>query len=466
MRTGCAARYRGTRMKITIVGTGYVGLVTGTCFADCGNHVCCLDIDPTKIALLKAGKCTIYEPGLEELMIQNSRAGRLTFTTDVQEAANHGDIVFLCVGTPPKSDGSADLSGIEAAAQAIAENMPDSRIVVIKSTVPVGTGDRIETLMRSHTQHRVDLVSNPEFLKEGAAVRDFRMPDRVVIGAENEESAEVVKQLYLPFTPPRTPILLIGRRAAEMSKYAANSYLAMRISFINEIANICERVGVDIDEVKSGMATDARIGSHFLYPGVGYGGSCFPKDVQALAAVSDAVDHDARILKAVHETNESQKCAMFHHVRSEFGNRLDGKRFAVWGVTFKSRTDDIRESPALTMIDLLLDAGATVTAYDPQGLENLAVKYAGRVHYSRDAYNALNESDALMVLTDWDEFRSPDFDRIRDALKRPIIFDGRNLYKTAWMRRHRFTYYSVGRPPVHSERDGVSRAFELEEALS
>ncbi|HPF40322.1 MAG TPA: UDP-glucose/GDP-mannose dehydrogenase family protein [Phycisphaerae bacterium] len=453
-------------MKITIVGTGYVGLVTGTCFADCGNHVCCLDIDPTKVALLKAGKCTIYEPGLEELIVQNSRAGRLTFTTDIHEATRHGEVIFLCVGTPPSADGSADLSGIEAAARSIAEQMQESRIVVIKSTVPVGTGDRIETLMRSHTQQRVDLVSNPEFLKEGAAVRDFRMPDRVVIGAENPEAAEVVRQLYLPFTPPRTPILMIGRRASEMSKYAANSYLAMRISFINEMANICERVGVDIDEVKSGMATDARIGSHFLYPGVGYGGSCFPKDVQALAAVSDGVEHEAKILKAVHDTNELQKRAMFDHIRAEFGSRLDGKRFAVWGVTFKSRTDDIRESPALTMIELLLDAGAWVTAYDPQGLENLAVKYAGRVHYARDAYTALDAADALIVLTDWDEFRSPDFERIAGALRRPIIFDGRNLYKTAWMRRHHFTYYSIGRPPVYGERDGADRPFELEEALS
>lgn len=443
-------------MKITIVGSGYVGLVTGTCLADCGNHVCCLDINETKIALLKAGQCPIYEPGLEELLQQNSRSGRLTFTTDPGLAARHGEIIFLCVGTPPRHDGSADLSGVEAAARVIAEHMDGPKIVVIKSTVPVGTGDRLEKIMRAITPYTVNLVSNPEFLKEGAAVRDFRMPDRVVVGFENEEAGEAVRQLYLPFSPPRTPILMIGRRAAEMCKYAANSYLAMRISFINEIANICERVGVNIDEVKSGMSTDARIGAHFLYPGVGYGGSCFPKDVQALHAVASQVDHDAKILSAVHQTNEQQKRAMMEHVHAEFGERLDGKRIAVWGVTFKSRTDDIRESPALAMIDLLLDAGAWVTAYDPQGLENLAVQYAGRVHYARNAYDALCEADALMVLTDWDEFRSPDFDKIRESLSQPLIFDGRNLYNLDNMRKYGFNYYSIGRPPLHVATQAVA----------
>jgi len=453
-------------MKLTIVGTGYVGLVTGTCFADCGNHVCGFDIDRAKVDTLNNGKSTIYEPELEELLVQNHNAGRLSFTTDAKTAVAHGKIIFLCVGTPPKADGAADLSGIEAAARQVAELMTEAKVIVIKSTVPVGTGDRIEAMMRRLTKHPVDLVSNPEFLKEGAAVGDFRMPDRVVIGAENADAAEFVRQLYVPFTGRSTPILLMSRRAAEMSKYAANSYLAMRISFINEIAGICERAQVDIDEVKLGMSSDNRIGSHFLYPGAGYGGSCFPKDVQALASVADQVGHEAQILRAVHETNERQKRVLFDHVLSEFGEDLTGLRFAIWGVTFKARTDDIRESPALVVIDRLLDAGAWVTAYDPRGLENLAAIYKDQLSYADDAYDALSDCKALIVMTDWDEFRSPDFDRIRESLEQPVIFDGRNLYEAAWMQRNRFTYYSVGRPPVLGGHDGATRAAEFVDALS
>ncbi|HWL92338.1 MAG TPA: UDP-glucose/GDP-mannose dehydrogenase family protein, partial [Phycisphaerae bacterium] len=417
-------------MRLTIVGTGYVGLVTGTCLADCGNHVCCLDIDESKVRSLRAGKCTIYEPGLEELMVQNATAGRLTFTTDLDAAVRHGKIIFICVGTPPSHDGSADLSGIEAAARAIAQRMTEGKVIVIKSTVPVGTGDRIEKLMRALTRHPVDLVSNPEFLKEGAAVSDFREPDRVVIGASNADATELVRQIYLPCMPSSTPIILISRRAAEMCKYAANSYLAMRISFINEMANICERANVDIDEMKLGMATDRRIGRHFLHPGVGYGGSCFPKDVQALASVAEKVGCEPMLLQSIHETNERQKHAMLHRVRDEFGGSLAGRRFAVWGVTFKARTDDIRESPALTIIDGLLESGAEVCAYDPQGLQNLREVYGEKLYYagdenpaspsiakspdrqitkSPDAYAALAGCDALLVLTEWDEFRSPDF---------------------------------------------------------
>ncbi len=435
-------------MRLTIVGTGYVGLVTGTCLADCGNHVTCLDIDAEKVESLRAGKCTIYEPGLEELMIQNARAGRLTFTTDFDEAVRHGQIIFMCVGTPPTADGSADLSGIEAAARAVAERMTEGKTIVIKSTVPVGTGDRIERMMRKLTRHPVDLVSNPEFLKEGAAVSDFREPDRVVIGAVNGDAAELVRQLYLPFTPSSTPIILVSRRAAEMCKYAANSYLAMRISFINEMAGICERANVDIDEMKLGMATDRRIGRHFLHPGVGYGGSCFPKDVQALASVAEKVGVQPLMLHAVHETNERQKHALLDRVRDEFGPTLSAARFAAWGVTFKARTDDVREAPALAVIDGLLACGAEVCAYDPQGLQNLRATYGDRLTYADNAYAALADCDALLVLTEWDEFKSPDFDRIRQALRRPVIFDGRNLYNASWMRRNRFTYYSIGRPPV------------------
>lgn len=453
-------------MRITIVGTGYVGLVTGTCFADCGNHVVGLDIERSKIDSLNDGKCTIYEPELEELLVQNRNAGRLSFTTDAKAAVAHGKIIFLCVGTPPKADGSADLSGIESAARRVAELMTEAKVVVIKSTVPVGTGGGVEAMMRRLTKHPVDLVSNPEFLKEGAAVGDFRVPDRLVIGAENGEAAELVRQLYLPFTGRNAPILSMSRRAAEMSKYAANSYLAMRISFINEIAGICERSQVDIDEVKLGMSSDSRIGSHFLYPGAGYGGSCFPKDVQALASVADQVGYEARILRAVHETNERQKRVLFEHVVSEFGEKLAGLRFAIWGVTFKARTDDIRESPSLVVIDRLLDAGAYVSVYDPRGLENLAAVYGDQLSYASDAYAALDQCRALLVLTDWDEFRSPDFDRIRESLEQPVIFDGRNLYEAAWMQKNRFTYYSVGRPPVLGGHDGAKRATEFVDALS
>ena len=452
-------------MRITIIGTGYVGLVTGTCLADCGNHVCCLDIDKTKIDSLNAGRCTIYEPGLEELMAQNTGAGRLSFTTSYAEATRHGSILFLCVGTPPKANGSADLSGIEAASRQVADLMAEAKIVVIKSTVPVGTGDRIESMMRKLTKHPIDLVSNPEFLKEGAALGDFREPDRVVIGAENIEAAEILKHLYLPFTPQSTPILLISRRAAEMSKYAANSYLAMRISFINEMANICERANVDIDEMKRGMASESRIGSHFLYPGVGYGGSCFPKDVQALASVANTVGYDAGILKAVHAANEHQKRVMFDHVLSEFGNDIAGRRFAIWGAAFKARTDDIRESPALTMIDHLLSKGAQVCVYDPRACDNLAAEYGDRLAYCDHAYDGLRGCDALLVLTDWDEFRCPDFDLIRESLNRPVIFDGRNLYNASWMRRNRFTYYSIGRPPVLNDEVGIVQSDALVDAL-
>ncbi len=437
-------------MRITIVGSGYVGLVTGTCLADCGNHVCCLDIDDAKIAQLRAGKCTIYEPGLGELIAQNAAAGRLTFTTDAAQAVRHGKVIFLCVGTPPRADGSADLSGIESAARRIAELMTEAKIVAIKSTVPVGTGDRIEAMMRKLTKHPVDLVSNPEFLKEGAAIGDFRDPDRVVIGAQNADAADAVKQLYVPFMKHQSPIHCISRRAAEMCKYAANSYLALRISFINEIAAICERVGVDVDEVKLGMASDARIGGHFLYPGVGYGGSCFPKDVQALAAVAEHASLDPRILRSVHATNEHQKRVLLARIREEFGQDISGYRFAVWGVTFKARTDDIREAPALTIIDGLLSAGAEVRAYDPQGLNNLRGVFGDRIEYAANAYDGLADCDALLVLTDWDEFKSPDFDRIREALNRAVIFDGRNLYKAAWMKKSRFTYYSIGRPCIRA----------------
>lgn len=452
-------------MRLTIIGSGYVGLVTGTCLADCGNHVCCLDIDESKVRSLASGKCTIYEPGLEELINQNIRAGRLTFTTDPQKAVAHGQIIFLCVGTPPRADGSADLSGIEAAARSVAQGMTEAKVVVIKSTVPVGTGDRIEKMMRQMTRHPVDLVSNPEFLKEGAAISDFREPDRVVIGAVNGDAAEIVRQLYLPITPNNTPIILVSRRAAEMCKYAANSYLAMRISFINEMAAICERANVDIDEMKLGMASDRRIGSHFLYPGVGYGGSCFPKDVQALASVAEKVGCEPRILKSVHETNERQKHVMVERVREEFGGSVTGKRFAVWGVTFKARTDDIREAPAMTIIEGLLEAGAEITAYDPQGLDNLRAIYGDRMSYAGGAYDALADCEALLVLTEWDEFRSPDFDRIRQCLKRPLIFDGRNLYNAKWMRRNRFTYYSIGRPAVHADAEDRARAAEYADAL-
>lgn len=433
-------------MRITIVGTGYVGLVTGVCLADTGNHVVGLDVDAEKVDRLNRGECPIYEPGLIELLASNLQSGRFRATTDLKAAVEHGDVIFIAIGTPPRADGSADLSMIEGAVQAIARVVNKPTIMVMKSTVPVGTCDRVEALVTPLAKHPITVVSNPEFLKEGSAVDDFQRPDRVVIGSEDAAAARVIQQLYAPFVRNHHPILVVRRRASEMIKYAANCYLSTRISFINQISNICEKLAIDVDEVRTGIGYDARIGSHFLYPGIGYGGSCFPKDVQALYHVAKQSGMEADLLRSVHEVNEKQKAILHERVRTHFRDGLGGRTIALWGVAFKPRTDDIREAPALRIIDGLLADGAKVRASDPKALEHLERVYGGRLDYCPDGYEAVKGADALIICTEWNEYRSPDFERIKNGLKQPVIFDGRNLYNCEEMRRRGFVYYSIGRP--------------------
>lgn len=435
-------------MRLSVIGTGYVGLVTGACFADTGNHVVGLDIDEEKVRKLSQGKSPIFEPGLEEIIQGNLRAGRLRFTTDPAHAIHHGRVLFLAIGTPPQADGSPDMSFVEKAADTIAELTNEPKIVVIKSTVPVGTGERIEKRVNARSKYPVRLVSNPEFLKEGSAVDDFQKPDRVVIGFEDAEAGEVIRDLHLPFVRNQAPIILCRRAAAELIKYAANVALAMRISYVNLLANLCDAFGIDVNNVRTGIMTDARIGRHFLYPGPGYGGSCFPKDVQALAHTCQQVGIDATLIEAVHQVNVRQQRVLFEKLSARFQNQLRGLRVALWGIAFKPRTDDIREAPALTLIDLLLEAGARVAAHDPAALANLRRVYGDRIEYHEDAYAALDEADALVVVTEWNEFRSPDFVEMKKRLKRPLLFDGRNLYASDQLRREGFECYFIGRPPV------------------
>ncbi len=435
-------------MKITIVGTGYVGLVTGLCLADSGNHVLGLEIDEEKVRRLKAGECTIFEPGLSELLTSNLAAKRFEVTNDLPQAVHHAEIIFIAIGTPPREDGSADLSAIEAAMQEIARHVDKPTILVMKSTVPVGTCDRVEKLAAPLAKHPVVVLSNPEFLKEGTAVDDFLRPDRVVIGSEDPEAAEKLHELYQPFVRNQHPILVVRRLASEMIKYAANCYLSTRISFINQIANLCEALGVDVNEVRSGIGYDARIGSHFMYPGIGYGGSCFPKDVQALAHVAKEAKVEADLLDAVHQVNERQKTVLVDRVLGHFNNDLAGKKLGIWGVAFKPKTDDVRESPAVRIIEGLLRAGADIRVHDPKAMDNLRSEIGDRVSYCEDAYEAAEDADALIICTEWNEFRSPNFEWLKQSLKRPLIFDGRNLYSSERMKARGFQYYSIGRPPV------------------
>ena len=435
-------------MRICIVGSGYVGLVTGACLADSGNHVIGVDIDAKKVESLSQGNCPIYEPGLAEMLRANLKAGRLRFSTNLAESVQASKVVFIAVGTPPRDDGSADLTGVESVAEAIAAAVNGPTVVVVKSTVPVGTCDRLAALIAESAAHPVHVVSNPEFLKEGCALDDFRRPDRVVIGADNDEAAEVIADLYHPFVMNNKPILRMGRSAAEMTKYAANAYLAMRISFINEIAAICDRLLVDVNQVRRGIGSDARIGQHFLYPGVGYGGSCFPKDVQALAHVGREAGVDCALLEAVHKRNIAQSRILVGKIHDKFGQKLTGRRFALWGLAFKPKTDDIREAPAIAIASALLEAGATIAAHDPQALDMTRAHFGEQMDYCEDAYDALRGADALLIVTEWNEFRSPDFDLIRERLAQPLIFDGRNIYDLDAMKRLGFEYHSIGRPPV------------------
>ncbi len=442
-------------MKIAVIGTGYVGLVTGTCFAESGNDVICMDIDAGKISQLNEGRVPIYEPGLEELIKRNREHGRLAFTTDLAETVKRSDIIFIAVGTPPGEDGSADLKYVLAAAREIGAQMNGYKIIVNKSTVPVGTGDRVRAAVRSRTRHRFDVVSNPEFLKEGAAIEDFRKPDRVVIGAEGDHAVKTMQELYAPFVRKGDRILIMDIRSAEMTKYASNAMLATKISFINEMANICASLGADIDSVRKGMGYDKRIGFEFLFPGVGYGGSCFPKDVKALVRTAREHRVEAAVLKAVEHVNERQKRVLFELIRDHFrgagrgrkaGARpLAGKTIAVWGLSFKPRTDDMREAPSIVIIRSLLRAGARVQAHDPVALQEAATVFRGRVDLLDDSYAALKGADALAVVTEWNEFQTPDFQRMKKLMKRPVIFDGRNIYHQDELRRLGFVYYGIGR---------------------
>jgi UDPglucose 6-dehydrogenase len=439
-------------MNITIVGTGYVGLVTGACLADAGNTVFCCDVNEEKIATLNAGRIPIFEPGLESIVKRNVDANRLLFSTDVAAGVAHAELQILAVGTPPGEDGSADLQHVLAAARAIGRHMQDYKIVATKSTVPVGTGDRIEAVLREELEKRKSdvgfaVVSNPEFLKEGAAVADFMRPDRIIIGAHDERAVTLLRQLYAPFQRNHERIMVMGLRSAELTKYAANSMLATRISFMNEVANLAEAVGADIEEVRRGIGSDPRIGYHFLYPGAGYGGSCFPKDVKALQKSAAQAGRPLRVLAAVDQVNEAQKHVLGDKIRTRFGKTLSGRRFAVWGLAFKPNTDDMREAPSSTLISDLIGSGASVRAYDPAAREEAKKIYADetRVEIVNSPLAALEGADALAIITEWQEFRSPDFAAIKSRLKTPAIFDGRNLYDPEVVARHGIEYYSIGR---------------------
>jgi len=432
-------------MRIAVIGTGYVGLVAGTCFAESGNDVTCVDVDENKIRRLKEGEVPIYEPGLEELLRRNVHDGRLSFTTSYADAIPGAQVVFIAVGTPPGEDGSADLKYVLSAARSIAEHMTGFTVVADKSTVPVGTAAKVAEVIRSHTRHEFDVVSNPEFLKEGAAIDDFMKPDRVVIGATNPRAFEVMDELYGPFVRTGKPIIHMDPASAELTKYAANAMLATRISFMNEIANICNRVGAKVDLVRQGIGTDERIGSRFLFSGVGYGGSCFPKDVQAVVKTAEQHGYEFRILKAVEDVNERQKKVLFEQVVSHFGPDLSAKRFAVWGLAFKPNTDDMREAPAVVVINALLGAGATVCACDPEAIEEARKHHLGdRIDYVEKPMDALDGADGLILVTEWNEFRRPDFEAVKKKLRTPVVFDGRNIYSRKTLEGLGFTYFGIG----------------------
>ena len=440
-------------MKVTVVGTGYVGLVSGTCLAEVGNDVLCLDVDPEKIRILKEGGIPIFEPGLLDMVKRNVAAGRLRFTTDVAEAVAHGTIQFIAVGTPPDEDGSADLQYVTAAARSIGKHMTDFKVVVDKSTVPVGTADKVSAAIAEELAARgvpleYSVVSNPEFLKEGAAVDDFMRPDRIVIGADNERAVDLMRALYAPFQRNHERLIVMDVRSAELTKYAANAMLATRISFMNELANLAEKLGADIEHVRQGIGSDPRIGYHFLYPGCGYGGSCFPKDVQALQRTArlDA-GIELKVLNAVEEANDDQKRVLTAKVKARFGNDLKGRKFAVWGLAFKPNTDDMREAPSRYLLADLFEAGATVSAYDPVAMHEAQRVFANepRLSYAENPMAALDDADALIIVTEWKEFRSPDFAAVKVKLKQPVIFDGRNLYEPKTPRSFGIEYFAIGR---------------------
>ncbi len=433
-------------MNISVVGTGYVGLVAGTCMADLGHNVICVDNDAAKIAALQDGRIPIYEPGLDQLVERNTREGRLSFTRDLAAALTHSRIVFVAVGTPSAADGSADLSGIFTVAREVAKNAEGDVVIIIKSTVPVGTADKVREVLAGQMNHRYDVVSNPEFLKEGAAIDDFLRPDRIVVGVGSPEARKVMEDLYAPLVRTGKPVIFMDNRSAELCKYAANAFLATKISFINEIAALCDRVGADVDMVRLGAGSDSRIGSRFFFPGVGYGGSCFPKDVRALVETAKENGMEMRVVTAVEAVNEKQKHLLADMVIQRFGKDLSGLKFCVWGLAFKPETDDMREAPSLAVVDRILEAGGEVVAYDPEAMNEARKVLKDRIVYAKRAMDAVREADALLLVTEWNEFRSPNLEEIKRLMKRPVIFDGRNVMHAAEARRLGFEYRSIGRP--------------------
>jgi UDPglucose 6-dehydrogenase len=436
-------------MKIAVVGTGYVGLVSGTCFAETGNQVICVDIDQKKVEKLSSGKITIYEPGLEKIFIRNTKEGRLNFTTSLEDAVRDAAVIMLALPTPPGEDGSADLKYILGVAEELGKILKEYKVIVDKSTVPVGTAEKVRAAIAKNATVEFDVVSNPEFLREGVAVDDFMKPDRVVIGTTSEKAKKLMNDLYAPFVRQGNPLIFMDEKSAELTKYAANSFLATKITFMNEIARLCELLGADVDHVRRGMGTDERIGRRFLFPGIGYGGSCFPKDVQALGKSANEVDYQFRILDAVMEVNEKQKLHLMPAIKSYFNNDLKGKKIALWGLAFKPNTDDIREAPALYMIDALLEGGATVATYDPEAMGNVKQLLGDKIRFCETQYDALQDADVLVIATEWSEFRTPDFNKISALLKNKAIFDGRNLFDLKLMEDLGYHYVSIGRKVIN-----------------
>ncbi|MBS1919538.1 MAG: UDP-glucose/GDP-mannose dehydrogenase family protein [Bacteroidetes bacterium] len=436
-------------MKIAVIGTGYVGLVSGTCFAETGNDVTCVDIDINKVNRLKRGEITIFEPGLEKYFLRNLKDCRLHFTADLAEGIKNAAIIMLALPTPPGANGAADLRAVLQVAEDLGKLIKEYKVIVNKSTVPVGTADKVHAAISKNCKAEFDVVSNPEFLREGVAVEDFMKPDRVIIGTTSDKAKKLMGDLYAPFVRQGNPVIFMDVRSAELTKYAANAFLATKITFMNEIAQLCERYGADVDMIRKGIGSDGRIGKRFLFPGIGYGGSCFPKDVKALIQSSGEVNYDFKILNAVMQVNEKQKLLLVSRIKNKFGKDLKGKRFALWGLAFKPNTDDIREAPALDMIDELLKSGAAVTAFDPEAMKNVKAKLGDVIIYAENQYDCLKGADALIIATEWNEFRTPDFSRIAANMKNKIIFDGRNLFDLSEMREQGFHYESIGRAIVN-----------------
>ncbi|MCB0403808.1 MAG: UDP-glucose/GDP-mannose dehydrogenase family protein [Bdellovibrionales bacterium] len=432
-------------MRICVVGTGYVGLVAGACFSDVGNHVSCLDIDQNKIERLNRGEVPIFEPGLDEIVERNTKAGRLHFTSDPADAIGRSRVIFLAVGTPSSPDGDLDLKYVLSAAESVRDNLKEEAFVVLKSTVPVGTADKVRAILKTG-RFKTEVISNPEFLKEGTAINDFLRPERVVIGCESEAGKRVMNELYAPFLRSGNPIFFMGNRSAELAKYAANAFLATKISFINDLALLAEKTGGDIHDIRRVLVTDSRIGHKFLYPGCGYGGSCFPKDVKAIIKLGEHVDHPLQIFAAAHQVNEKQKRVILDKIKKHYHSKLEGKTFAIWGTAFKPMTDDMREAPAVTLIEGLLAAGASVRAYDPVAADEARKLFGDTVTVCSDAYEAAHKADGLAIMTEWNEFRSPDFEMLKAELNQPVIFDGRNLYNPEGMQYNGITYYCIGTP--------------------